>query len=227
RFVLGKTSDTDDAEGTVVEHPVATPPTREEVAAALTGFVGEILQKPPAFSALKVAGRRAYDMARAGETVDLAPRPVVVHSLELASYTFPELTVRVECGGGTYIRSLARDLGEKLGTGGLMEFLRRTAVGPFTLDAAVPLDDLTPANWTDYALPLVDALGDLATAVVDETGAAKFRHGQPFDAVDWKSLDDRPPADGDEAAVVTQGGVFLGVAIRRDGRLHVVKGGFG
>lgn len=134
---------TDDAEGAREEVAVARPPTRDEVAAACARFVGPaVMQRPPAFSAMKVGGRRAYDMARAGETVELRPRPVAIHAIELAAYVWPRASLVVRCGKGTYIRSLARDLGGILGTGGHLVGLRRTRVGVWGIEQAARLDGL-------------------------------------------------------------------------------------
>lgn len=132
---------TDDREGERTEMPVAVPPTRTAVDAALVQLTGVIQQRPPAFSAMKVGGRRAYAMARQGQSVELAPRPVTVHSIDVLRYDFPELEIAVHCGKGTYIRSLARDLGTILGTGGHCATLRRTAVGRF--DESMAFTDAT------------------------------------------------------------------------------------
>lgn len=137
---LGATSDTDDADGTVTPTPAAVPPTEAGVRAALAGFVGEITQLPPAYSALKVNGRRAYDLARAGTDVTLAARPVRVDDIRLTAYEWPFAAVEIDCGKGTYVRSIARDLGAKLGVGGLVATLRRTRVGPFTAEMGVGVD---------------------------------------------------------------------------------------
>ncbi|MEM1212851.1 MAG: tRNA pseudouridine(55) synthase TruB [Planctomycetota bacterium] len=128
---------TDDAEGERTEVAVKSPPVLEEIEAACAGLTGTIMQRPPAYSAVHVDGQRAYAMARKGEAVELKARPVVVESIEVVRYAYPELELRVVCGKGVYIRSLARDLGEALGTGGSLSGLRRTAVLPFTLEDAV------------------------------------------------------------------------------------------
>jgi tRNA pseudouridine55 synthase len=140
RFRLGATSDTDDADGTLTKRAGAVPPSEDQVRAALAGFVGVIEQLPPAYSALKLNGRRAHELARSGKAVSLAPRPVRVDAARLVRYEWPFADVEVDCGKGTYIRSIARDLGEKLGVGGLVETLRRTRVGPFTAEQGVGLD---------------------------------------------------------------------------------------
>ena len=147
---LGATTATLDPESP--EEPAAEidPPSREEVEAVLPSFVGTVQQRPPAFSAIKVAGRRAYDVARRGGTVDLPPRPVVVHDLTVAAYEWPRLVLTVESGKGFYVRSLARDIAESLGTSGYLTALRRTHVGPFRADAAGGSDgDLLPLDFPD------------------------------------------------------------------------------
>src|SRR4051812_3738752 len=124
RFRLGSTSTTDDADGGVTETPNANPPTREQIDAALARFVGTIEQVPPAVSALKVDGRRAHDLVRKGAEVKLAARPVRIDAIRVTGYEWPYLDVEVDCGKGTYIRSIARDLGAALGCGGLVQTLR-------------------------------------------------------------------------------------------------------
>src|SRR5262245_31993777 len=121
QFRLGATSDTDDADGTMTLVPEAVPPSEASLRAALAGFVGVVEQLPPAYSALKVAGRRAHDLARRGETVELKPRPVRIDVVRLLGYEWPFADVEVDCGKGTYIRSIARDLGANLGCGGMVE----------------------------------------------------------------------------------------------------------
>lgn len=139
---LGSVSPTDDLEGPVVERHLLRAPTEEEVRAACAAMTGVILQRPPAYSAVKLGGRRAYEMARSGEAVVPEARPVEVHAIDVVSYVYPDLQVSVRCGKGTYIRSLARDLGDRLGTGGLLASLRRTRVGRWGLEDAVALDAL-------------------------------------------------------------------------------------
>ncbi|MCE7973548.1 MAG: tRNA pseudouridine(55) synthase TruB [Leptolyngbya sp. PLA1] len=133
---LSKRSSTDDAEGEIEEVAVFRAPTDAEVGAVLARFVGIIQQRPPAYSALHVGGRRAYDLAREGRPVDLPARPVRVDEILLLAYEFPVLTIRVTCGKGTYIRSLGRDIGAALGAGGMLAALRRTRVGRFDLSMA-------------------------------------------------------------------------------------------
>ena len=144
---LGATTATDDLDSPAepfacdAELPTA-PPTREAVADALAMQVGEVMQRPPVFSAIKVGGRRAYALARRGEAVALPPRVVSIYRIDLLDYTWPEARVRVDCGRGTYVRAIARDLGERLGVGGYLTALRRTAIGPFSIADAVTLERL-------------------------------------------------------------------------------------
>jgi len=139
---LGATTPTDDPESPRTPTPGAQPVDRDRLEAALKLFIGPILQRPPAFSALKVGGRRAYDLARKGQTVELQPRTVNVYGVELLDYDWPLARLRIDCGRGTYIRAIARDLGEALGTGGYLTALTRTRVGPFYLKNAVELEAL-------------------------------------------------------------------------------------
>jgi tRNA pseudouridine55 synthase len=138
--IFGARSGTDDAEGPIEPAQVAVLPDGNAVAKALATFVGRIEQVPPAFSAAKVTGRRAYELARRGTVVELAPRNVRIDDIRLLEFECPRARIEVQCGKGTYIRSLARDLGERLGCGAYLASLRRTRVGPFTPENAVPSD---------------------------------------------------------------------------------------
>ena len=144
RVRLGWRSTTDDREGEKEEVLVAAPPTEDRVRQALASLEGVIDQRPPAFSAVKLGGRAAYKLARKKKVVDLAPRKVEAKQVELLRYEWPCADIRLVTGPGFYVRSLARDLGELLGTGGYVEYLERTRVGTYTKDGAIPLDDLRP-----------------------------------------------------------------------------------
>jgi tRNA pseudouridine55 synthase len=143
--VLGKTSSTGDTEGEITDVS-DTVPTEEQVSAALASFQGEITQTPPMFSAIKVNGQRAYKLAHRGEVVDIPSRQVTVFSLELVSYTYPELTIRTHVSSGTYIRTLAEDIGEVLGTGAYCAQLRRTAISTWSVKDA---NSLSAVGITD------------------------------------------------------------------------------
>ena len=176
-IVLGARSDTDDADGTITPTPPAAGPSREQVADALRSFIGTIEQVPPAFSAAKVTGRRAYSIARAGQSVDLAPRRVTIHGIDLLAYAFPRLELEVRCGRGTYIRALARDLGERLGCGGYIESLRRTRVGCFDVATALSLEERSETARRSL-LPTALAVTDLPRLVLTEVEILRVRQGQ-------------------------------------------------
>jgi tRNA pseudouridine55 synthase len=174
---LGARSDTDDADGVVVPVPGATAPDLSAVQPALHSFVGVIDQTPPAFSAAKVTGRRAYDLARSGEEVALEPRPVQIYRIDLLAYDWPNLELEVDCGKGTYIRSLARDLGERLGCGGYIQCLRRTRVGPFTAAMGLSLDS-DPATAREQLLPVGQAVAELPLIEVREDAVRRLARGE-------------------------------------------------
>lgn len=149
---------TDDREGERTEVAVDAPPSRDAVERAISEFVGVIQQRPPVYSAMKVGGRRAYAMARKGQAPELAPRPVTVHAIALLGYRWPMLSIDIRCAKGVYVRSLARDIGARLGTGGHCHDLRRTAVGPFDESDAMTLDALPQHVDASHLVPLDVAL---------------------------------------------------------------------
>lgn len=151
---LSAFSTTDDAEGERTVVSVASPPTREAIESALRAFTGTILQTPPIYSAINVNGQRAYDLARAGRPVELQPRPVTVHELRVEAFAYPRLVLRIRCGKGTYIRSLARDLGVALKTGGMLTGLRRTKVGRWNVEQGVHVNTLPETMTQSDLLPL-------------------------------------------------------------------------
>ena len=183
RFTVqfGSATSTDDAEGEVVATSDVRP-TQAQLLAALPAFTGPIRQRPPAYSALKVDGQRAYALARAGETVELAERDLVIHSLALVEMTQSSATLDVHCSKGTYVRSLARDLALALGTVGHVTLLRRTGAGPFTLDQALSLDkwvELVHGPAPEQALlPLTAGLDDIPALAVDPREAAALQQGK-------------------------------------------------
>ncbi len=181
----GEERDTDDAEGRVVASSPARP-APEAIRALLPRFTGTIAQVPPRYSALKIEGERAYDLAREGKVVELAARPVDIHRLELVATPDAEHAVlAAECGKGTYVRALARDLGRELGCLGHVVALRRTAVGPFGQDCAVTLDALQAAispaaeHLPESALlPVATGLAALPALVVSRADAGRLARGQ-------------------------------------------------
>jgi tRNA pseudouridine55 synthase len=151
---LGATTATDDPESPEVPAPPPAPSTAAAVSAAVLAFVGDILQRPPAYSAMKVQGRRAYDLARGGNLVQLEPRPVRVYGIDVLDYDWPHVRLRVDCGRGTYVRAIARDLGVALGTGGYLTQLRRTRVGPFAVDNATTVERMKGEGVEKFLLPV-------------------------------------------------------------------------
>lgn len=178
---LGSSTDTYDSEGTVTgSHPVEGI-TEEQFNEVLQKFVGEIEQVPPPYSAVKVHGKKAYDFAREGEEVDLQPRKIHVYSLDILEWAPPEAVIDVYCSSGTYVRSLANDLGNQLGCGAHLIGLRRTKSGKFTLRDAVPLRRLQEAfvagTWYKNLIPAAEALADWPMVELDGDQVELIRHG--------------------------------------------------
>lgn len=180
RFRLGFRSSTEDIEGDV--EPLVNPPiiSEDQLIAVLRGFTGSIQQTPPRFSALNVNGKRAYTLARAGKNVTLKPRTVRIDALILTAFDYPDFELAIECGGGTYVRSLGRDIARALGTEAIMTSLQRTAVGAFSIDTAVNPDQLDPDNITEHVLPPQTALPDVKAVTIDNTTLRQLT-----DAVPW------------------------------------------
>ncbi|MDO8753795.1 MAG: tRNA pseudouridine(55) synthase TruB [Anaerolineales bacterium] len=178
---LGGSTDTFDAEGLVTLSKDPLTVTEAQFEEALKTYIGEIEQTPPPYSAVKVQGRKAYEMARQGEEVELAPRKITVHHLEVLEWTPPEVVIDIHCSSGTYVRSLANDIGIKLGCGAYLVGLRRTKSGRFTLRDSVPLRKLqeafTAGNWYQYLIPAAEALGDWPAVELNPDEVEGIRHG--------------------------------------------------
>jgi len=204
-ITLGAVSDTDDITGTITENPDATPVDIDNVRGAVETFVGLIDQVPPAHSAVHVDGKRAYDLARAGHQLDLPSREVNVYKIALTAYEYPNLTIDVSCGAGTYMRSLARDIGAKLGVGAYCGSLTRTSIGKFDLTDAVDADDLDPAaNLIDP----IAALDTLTRIAVDAADRNRLAMGKMARLPDGTSPQDPTP----EIAVTDLSGRLLAIA---------------
>lgn len=181
---LGQTTTTDDAEGEVLTTapvPAYTPAQIETVLAALRGT---IMQVPPMYSALHHEGQRLYDLARAGKVLDLPARPVEIDALSAEQVAHDQLLITVTCGKGTYIRALARDIGAALGCGAHLASLRRTFVGAFSLESAIPLADLNPEDVATHLIPARIALADWPLAQLDAEQVRRVGHGMPVDLGD-------------------------------------------
>lgn len=212
---LGLTTDTCDIEGEVIAAAPTPALTHDDLTRALAAFIGEQAQVPPAFSAIKQAGVPAYQRARRGETVVLAPRRVVIHQIELLAWQPPLLTIDVTCDSGTYIRSLARDLGAALGCGGTLAALRRLRSGRFGVEDAVSLEALAATSQPGrYLHPIHAALAGLTPITVDADAAARLMHGQPIEGP--------AGATTDEAYAVTADGALIAILRRREHRAAAV-----
>ena len=224
-FLLGRRSDTEDIEGQVEELDSPPVPAVQQLEAALANFVGEIQQRPPAYSALKIEGKRAYDLARRGEQVELKPRPVTIYDLKLLAYAYPLFQLEITCSGGTYVRSLGRDIAESLGTAAVMSALERTAVGHFKVEDAVPLDDLTADTWRERLLPATAAVAGLPTVSLGPDELQRLAHGHPLDAALASTLQLEP--DQEVAAIygphTKQPGELAAVLALRGDQLKVVR----
>lgn len=201
---LGQTTDTYDADGRVTGSAPVTV-TEEQFEDALKDFIGEIEQVPPPYSAVKVKGRKAYEMAREGEEVDLQPRKIQVYNLELLEWAPPEAVIDVYCSSGTYVRSLAHDLGEKLGCGAHLVGLRRTKSGRFTLRDAVPLRKLREAfdtgTWYQFLIPAAEALSDWEALELTHEQVEAVRHGH--------RVPGEPPEHGNWARGISEQGELV------------------
>ena len=172
-----------------------------------------IEQRPPAYSALKVRGRRAYDLARKGQPVGLKPRRVTVHRIEIENYDYPELVLRIECGSGTYVRSLGRDLAESLGTAAVMSALVRTAIGGLHVEDAIDPRQLSDANWADCLLPPLRAVESLPRVELSSEEIVRIRHGLAVSR-------EPSPTGAKEIAAVDANGRLVAILTRRGpGRL--------
>jgi len=187
---LGTRTDSYDSDGTITNtSPVSV--TMEQFKEKLQNFIGEIEQTPPPYSAVKIQGRRAYEMAREGEEVEIKPRMIHVYSLDVLEWNIPEVTIDVYCSSGTYIRSLAYDLGEQLGCGAMLAGLRRTQSGRFTLRDATPLRKLVEAfdngTWYKYVIPAAESLSDWPSITLSNEQVEAIRHGHRISAGEGKS----------------------------------------
>ncbi|MGI4810407.1 MAG: tRNA pseudouridine(55) synthase TruB [Janthinobacterium lividum] len=218
---LGEARDTDDADGAVIATSDVRP-TDDELRAALPAFIGDIMQVPPIYSAIKVAGERAYDMAREGRAPDLPPRPARVDRFELIERVGDDVVFEVQSGKGVYMRSLARDLALACGSVGHIAALRRLRVGPFNEAQSIPLDNCQPASdmtavSPDLLLPVVTALADIPALALTEAEAFGLSTGQAISLVDLMGR--IPPTarpDGGLARAMA-GGRVIGLCRLEDG----------
>jgi tRNA pseudouridine55 synthase len=184
---LGSSTDTFDADGKFTRSDQPVNVTEAQFEEVLKTFIGEIEQTPPPYSAVKLQGRKAYEMAREGEEVEIAPRKIMVHHLEVLEWAPPEVVIDVHCSSGTYVRSLANDLGVQLGCGAYLVGLRRTKSGRFSLRDATPLrklqESFNAGNWYQYLIPAAEALGDWPAIELSPDEVEGVRHGHRVKAV--------------------------------------------
>jgi tRNA pseudouridine55 synthase len=216
---LGVETDTQDLTGQVTGESVSLP-SPEEVSRIAGTFVGEIDQVPPMYSAVHHQGERLYKLARRGEAVEAAPRKVVIHRLEIKDVSLPMVTLKVECSKGTYIRTLAHDLGRALGCGAHLVGLTRLAVGPFRLEEALPLDVIEetadPGNMHRRLIPLARCLPSLKAVRVDGNQARRLAQGQ---TLPWPEHD---PVEGERVRVMADGSLVAVATVRGQGAGQVL-----
>jgi tRNA pseudouridine55 synthase len=205
---LGVTTDTFDGDGKVVKERDASGVTKKQLEQALDNFRGDVQQTPPMYSALKHQGQPLYQLARAGIDVERQSRAIKIYRLELTEWQPPLVTLEVECSKGTYIRSLANDLGEALGCGAYLKTLVRTQYGNFDIKDAVTLEQVEKDNWQQYLHPIDSVLQDMASLTVDETGEAAIKTGSPLSQTDTYSV------EGKYCRAYSNDGRFLAILTR-------------
>ncbi len=211
-FRFGQRSDTDDCSGIVTDVPIdGDVPSEQQVRDVLRTFIGTIEQVPPAFSAVKVNGQRAYAKARRGESVELKSKSVHVFAIDVIEYAWPNLTLQIECGSGTYIRSIARDLGASLGCGGLMTSLERTAIGEFLVTAAIAPESLSAESIVTMMTDPIRVVADMPTYQCNSDDEELVRIGRQLSISKSKLHipDGTDAAQVSEIAVVSADGTRL------------------
>lgn len=218
-FRLGATSDTEDIEGNVTELPNALRIERAQIERALPRFVGSVEQMPPAFSALKVNGRRAYALARAGKSVELKARTIEIHSLSIDRFEYPDFELTIECGSGTYVRSLGRDIARSVNSEAIMTALNRTAIGPFTLENAIASDELRDIDIASHLTPMSMAVASVPSVKVTDRQLDRVRHGISIElSPEKESLLTEERSGAIEAAAIGPDGQLVAILVkRRDG----------
>ena len=211
-LLLGQVTDTQDVTGTVLEEHEVTVD-EEQAVEAIRSFVGAYEQIPPMYSALKVNGKRLYELARAGKEVERKGRPVEIHNIEILSVSLPEITFRVACSKGTYIRTLCHDIGQKLGCGGTMKSLKRTRVGIFTIDGALKLSQLeelaAQGRLEEKVIPVEAMFTELPALTVKDAFARLIENGNAF--YPGQAEESVRTPDGGQVRVYDRKGRFYGI----------------
>ncbi|WP_020469459.1 tRNA pseudouridine(55) synthase TruB [Zavarzinella formosa] len=213
KIIFGATSDSDDADGVITPREGVSPVDESAIRTAMNGMIGDISQIPPAFSALKVEGQRAYALARKGAEVDLEPRTIRIDHIELLEYTWPTLRLKIDCGKGTYIRSIARDLGNTLGVGGYVGELLRDRIGGFALDKSV-----SPEATREEALrvlwPMTAPLRGLPRCNISAEEIRNIRFGRTINL---------KHADAEEFVVLDENGELIAIGKLTNGKFQPTK----
>jgi tRNA pseudouridine55 synthase len=217
RLKLGQATNTYDTEGEVTAERPFSHITTEEIDNHLAAFRGQIEQQPPMYSAIKKDGQPLYKLARQGIEIEVPTRQVTIYALELLAYNAPFVDLRVTCSAGTYIRSLAQDLGQALGCGAHLTGLRRTAIGDFGVETAVSLPDLTPNNLNDYLLPPDTAVAHFPRLILSREESQQWQHGM--------SIVQQPdqPSNSELVRTYDENGRFLGISIAQAGHWQPKK----
>lgn len=215
-FRLGCESASGDLEEALIHYPNATVPLREQLDNAAAGMVGAIRQTPPAHSAIKIDGRAAYKRLREGQSVEVPDREVVIHQLGVVDYQFPELTLDIVCGSGTYVRTLGMDLADAVGTKAVMTGLVRTQVGPFQVDDAFPIDDIRERRFVGKLTSAADGLVHMPRIDLNADQTWRIDHGLTIDQGDVCLI-----TSGDTLVVPTCD-VDEAIAVDPDGRLRAI-----
>lgn len=181
-FLLGQSSPSDDVETEITNHADVPIPTIEQIETALPKFLGTIQQRPPAYSAIKQQGQRAYKLAREGKRVELSERPVEIYEVAVDRYEYPELQLTMRCGSGTYVRSIGRDLAETLGTKAVMRGLERTAIGSFRVEQSLVAEAIDLTAIKTHLEPAIKAIEQLPRLVLSENDWHEISHGREIES---------------------------------------------
>ena len=219
-FVLGRTTTTDDVTGETTQEVAIDPDCFSEcsIQELLAGFTGRISQVPPTFSAVHVNGRRAYELARKGREVEMTPRTVEIYSIELTKFSDglpPEFDLKIECGSGTYIRSIGRDIGQRLGCGATMTGLLRTDIGPFRIQEAVPLGELDQDNIVEHLQAPAMAVCHLPLRMLDEEETLRILNGRDIlrGHIQPAQLSSDSAAAAESVALMNTHGILVAIAV--------------
>ena len=206
QFTLGQSSDTDDSSGVIHQHTIeGTPPSLDQILPLLDQMTGVISQVPPDYSAVHVDGQRAYALARQGQEISLKAKEIEIHSIQVLRYEWPLLELEIVCGSGTYIRSIARDLGTQLGCGGLMSRLERTQIGDFSVSHSIPVDDLTRDNLPEHLCPAVNIVSSLQKFDCTPDDVKNLLCGRRLVVRPEQMQSSQPLSSGDSIAVTRHG----------------------